>query len=105
MSIKEADTNNYDEMIKEGFAIIDMYGDNCNPCKMFSKILDEVNYELDFVNFVKVNTTQNQEIASKYNISSVPTVLFMKDGKELERNIGFMNLDQVKEKIGQYLYQ
>lgn len=104
MAIKEANTNNYDEMIKEGFVIVDLYGENCNPCKMFSKVIDELNYELDFVNVIKVNTTQNRDIAEKHNVSAVPTILFMKDGEVMERHLGFMSLEQVKGKIGQYLY-
>ncbi len=104
MSVREANVNNYDEMIKEGFVIVDLYGENCNPCKMFSKVIEELNYELDFVNVVKVNTTQNRDIAVRNDVSAVPTILFMKDGKVLERQLGFMNLEQVKEKIGQYLY-
>lgn len=104
MSVREANEKNYDEMVKEGFVIVDMYGENCNPCKMFSKVIEELNYELDFVNVVKVNTTHNRDIAAKNNIAAVPTILFMRDGEVLERHLGFMSLDQVKEKIGQYLY-
>lgn len=104
MSVKEANVNNYEELVKEGFVIVDLYGENCNPCKMFSKVIEELNYELDFVNVVKVNTTQNREIAVKNDVSAVPTILFMKNGEVLERHLGFMSLDQVNEKIGQYLY-
>ncbi|GLC29452.1 thioredoxin family protein [Clostridium omnivorum] len=104
MSVREANENNYDEMVKEGFVIVDLYGENCNPCKMFSKVIDELSYDVDFVNVVKVNTTHNRDIAVRNNVAAVPTILFMKDGKVLERHLGFMSLDQVKEKIGQYLY-
>ncbi len=95
MSIKEANANNYDELIKEGFVIVDLYGDDCNPCMMFSKVLDEMNSELDFVNIVKINVTQYQDMREKNNISGIPTILFMKDGKELDRNRGFMSLDEL----------
>ncbi len=104
MPIKEANADNYDNMVKEGFVIVDLYGENCNPCKMFSKVIDELNYELDFVNVVKVNTTHNRDVAVRNNVAAVPTILFMKDGEVLERHLGFMSLEQVKEKIGQYLY-
>ncbi len=104
MAIREANVSNYDDMIKEGFVIVDLYGENCNPCKMLSKVIEELNYELDFINIVKVNITQNQYIAVKNDVSAVPTILFMKDGRVLERNLGFMNLEQAKEKIGKYLY-
>ncbi|NMM64496.1 thioredoxin [Clostridium sp. P21] len=104
MAIIHANENNYDEVVKEGFVIVDLYGENCTPCMMFSKVIEELNYELDFINVVKVNTTQNESIAAKNDVTAVPTILFMKDGEVMDRHIGFMNLEQVKEKIGQYLY-
>lgn len=104
MPIMEANNDNFESMVKEGFAIVDMYGENCNPCRMFSKVLEEMNYELDFVNVVKVNTTKNQELSKKFDVTAVPTILFMKDGSIAERHLGFMTLDQVKERIGKYLY-
>lgn len=104
MPIMDASNDNFESMVKEGFVIVDMYGENCNPCRMFSKVLEEMNYELDFVNVVKVNTTKNQELAKKFDVTAVPTILFMKDGSIAERHLGFMTLDQLKEKIGKYLY-
>lgn len=104
MPVIEANVNDYDEKVKEGFVIVDFYGENCNPCKMFAKVVEEIVYEIDFINVVKVNTTFNQELAAKYEISAVPTIFFMKDGNVLERHLGFMNPEQLKEKIGQYLY-
>lgn len=104
MPIMDANNDNFESMVKEGFVIVDMYGENCNPCRMFSKVLEEMNYELDFVNVVKVNTTKNQELAKKFDVTAVPTILFMKDGSIAERHLGFMTLDQVKERIGKYLY-
>lgn len=104
MAIKEADKDNFDDMVKEGFVIVDMYGEKCNPCKMFSKVLDEMILDLDFVNVVKVNTTKNTELADRFNVHAVPTILFIKDGAIAERHLGFMNMDQLKERIGRYLY-
>lgn len=104
MPIMNADKDSFDEMIKEGFVIVDMYGEDCNPCKMFAKVLEELSYELDFVNVVKVNTTFNQELAKRFDVTAVPTIFFMKDGEIAERHLGFMNMDQLKEKIGNYLY-
>ncbi|MCQ1530470.1 thioredoxin family protein [Lutispora saccharofermentans] len=104
MPVIEANAQNFEEVIKEGFAVVDLYGENCNPCKRFMKVIEELEFELPFVNIVKVNTTQNKDIAVRNRVRGVPTILFMKDGKELKRNTGFMELEQLKEVIKEYLY-
>lgn len=104
MPITEANAQNFEEATKEGFVIVDMYGENCNPCKRFIKVIEELEFELPFVNIIKVNTTQNRDIAVRNQVRGVPTILFMKDGKEMKRNTGFMELDQLKEAIKDYLY-
>ena len=104
MPVIEANAQNFEEVIKEGFAVVDLYGENCNPCKRFIKVIEELEFELPFVNIIKVNTTQNKDIAVRNRVRGVPTILFMKDGKELKRNTGFMELEQLKEVIKEYLY-
>jgi len=104
MSVIEANGQNFEAVTKEGFVIVDLYGENCNPCKRFMKVIEELELELPFVNIVKVNTTQNRDIAAQKEVLGVPTILFMKDGKELKRNVGFMELEEVKQAIGEYLY-
>lgn len=104
MPVTEANAQNFEEVTREGFVIVDLYGENCNPCKRFMKVIEELEFELPFVNVVKVNTTQNKDIAAQKGVLGVPTIIFMKDGKEVTRNVGFMELEQVKEVIGEHLY-
>ena len=61
MSIQNADKSNFKELISEDFVIADFYGTTCVPCKLFSKILEDIEAEIPFLNIVKLNTTENPD--------------------------------------------
>lgn len=105
MNIKYANYENYNELIKEGFSIVDFFTNTCGPCKVFAKILESISLDLPFINIIKVNLSDYPAFGKKLNIDAVPTVLFVKDGKEVERVVGLMSADEVTEKIGQYYYE
>ena len=102
--ITYADYDTYESLLSEGFAIVDFYTVTCTPCKMFSKILEEIAGELPFVNIVKVNLTDYPGIGKKNDISAVPTVFFVKDGQILERSEGVMGYDEIMGKVSEYYY-
>ena len=102
--IEFATYENYDRLLAEGFTIVDFFSETCGPCKVFSKILEEITYELPFVNIVKVNVTAWPRLGTDNEIEAVPTIFFVKDGKILERVVGVMEQEEVMEKIGAYYY-
>lgn len=104
MGIQLANDENYEELISEGFVIVDFFSETCTPCKNLAKVLDEIDYEIPFVNIVKVNTTKYPQLGKKNKILGVPTVFFMNDGEMLERNVGFLTLEEVKDRIKEILY-
>ena len=81
------------ELIKAKTLIVDLYADWCSPCKMLLPVLDEV----DFTDVLKVNVDEFPEIAKKFGIMSIPTLIFFKDGLECEREIGYRGIDEIKE--------
>ena len=86
---------NEDELlkyIKENVCIVDFYADWCGPCKMLIPVLDEI----DFTDIIKVNVDEYPDIAKKFGIMSIPTLVFFKDGLEQEREIGYRGLDEIK---------
>ncbi len=99
-----ANNENYDQLLSQGFTIVDFYSETCGPCKLFSKILEEIACELPFVNIVKVNTTFFPRLGIENDIEAVPTVFFVKDGKILERVVGLMEQEEVMEKISTHYY-
>ncbi|QHZ47123.1 thioredoxin family protein [Bacillus sp. NSP9.1] len=104
MSINIASIDNYQELVKEGFVIVDFYTDFCAPCKRFAKILDDVDFEMSFVNIVKVNATHYPELAERFDIKASPTVLFYKDNVIVEQHVGVIEMEPLKEKIASYIY-
>ena len=102
--IEYANYENYDKLLSEDFTLVDFYSETCGPCKVLSKILEEITYELPFVNIVKVNTTFYPKLGADNEIEAVPTVFFVKDGEILERVVGLMDREEVTEKIGEYYY-
>ena len=104
MAIQTADKTNFKELIAEDFVIADFYGTTCVPCKLFSQILEDIEAEIPFLNVVKLNTTENPEIAEEFQITAVPTIHFYKDGQLVASHVGVMQPQAVKEVIAQFMY-
>ena len=65
MAIQYVDDESFKEQIKEGFVIVDFFSTTCVPCKAFSRILEELDAELPFINIVKVNTQIIRSLAKR----------------------------------------
>lgn len=70
-------------------AVVDFYATWCGPCKMFAPIFEEVANELD-INFIKVDTDNNSDLAREYGVMSIPTIILFENGNEIKRYTGFM---------------
>lgn len=104
MAIQNADRDNFRKLIEEDFVIVDFYGESCVPCKMFARILEDLDAEIPFLNIVKLNVTENTELAREYHVMGVPTIHFYKDGQLVESHVGLMQRQEVKEVAAKYLY-
>ncbi len=103
--ILHAEANNLKELTQDGLCVVDFYSETCGPCKLLAPILSRLDAQMPFVTFVKVNLTQYPDYGTEYEVDAVPTLLFVKDGQLREREVGFLNEDQLKEIIGKYLYE
>ncbi|MFC1808240.1 thioredoxin [Candidatus Omnitrophota bacterium] len=81
--------------------LVDFWASWCPPCKMTEPVVKELAQELcDVMKIVKINTDQNPKSAVDYNIMGVPTFIFFRDGKEIERRVGAQSKQQLMDMIG-----
>ena len=72
----------------KGIALVDLFTDWCMPCQMIAPIIEEISNEKAEVNFFKVNVDETPEVAIKYGVSSIPTLLIFKDGELVNKAVG-----------------
>ena len=88
----------------EKLVIVDFWATWCGPCRMLSPLLDEVEAEMeDKIVVVKVNVDDADEIAMRYRIMSIPTLIFFKDGQMVDRTVGAMPKSVLVDKINENL--
>ncbi|MEM2713677.1 MAG: thioredoxin [Candidatus Pacearchaeota archaeon] len=89
----------FNDLIEEGFVLVDFYANWCMPCQLLSPLIDRISKdtELEKVKFIKINIENNPELARKFKVMSIPNVILFKNGQELDRFIGFMPEAKIKE--------
>lgn len=88
----------------DGVVIVDFFATWCGPCKMLTPILESLSSEMDgSVKFAKVDIDNSLDIARKYNISSVPTMIIFKNGEIVDTLVGFVPKENISSKIKSHL--
>jgi len=76
--------------------LVDFHADWCGPCKMLAPILKQVKKEMgDHIKIIKIDVDKNQPLATKYQVKGVPTMLLFKDGKQLWRQSGVIQKNDI----------
>ncbi len=102
MSEKELDSGNFNEEVNntEKLVLVDFYATWCGPCKMLAPVISEIAEEYkDKLEVYKVNIDENQELALKYDIMSIPTLKFFKNGEVVNTSVGFCSKSELEDKI------
>lgn len=92
--------DNFETLINNDVVLVDFFANWCGPCKMLSPVLDDIASERSNVKIVKVDVDKNEELAKKYGIMSIPTLLLFKNGQVIDKHIGYISKDMLIEMIG-----
>ena len=95
MSVQKLNQNNFNNAIANGTTLVDFYADWCGPCRMVSPIVDEIAEERSDITVGKVNVDDENALAMKYGVMSIPTLIVFQDGQEKTRIVGARPKDAI----------
>lgn len=100
MSIIKVTNENFNELINsENTTLVDFYADWCGPCRMLGPVIEEIANENKNINVGKINVDNEKELANKFGIRSIPTMIVFKNGREIKRLVGFLPKDEIINKL------
>ncbi|MCE3046960.1 thioredoxin [Helicobacter kayseriensis] len=96
----ELTKENFEEVVKNGLSLVDFWAPWCGPCRMLSPVIDKLAQDYSGVaNICKVNTDEQEELSAQFGIRSIPTILFLKDGKVVDQMVGATSEQVLKDKL------
>ncbi len=100
MEIKHLNGEEFKEFVNnKELRIVDFYATWCPPCKMLAPIMDELAEEADGYQVAKLDIDQEIDVANEFGVMSIPTIIFFKEGQEIQRLVGFRNKDELLDEI------
>ena len=97
------DSFDTDVLKADGLILVDFWAEWCGPCKMIGPIFEEVAGELTNAKFTKVNVDECPNLAGKYRVASIPTIMVFKNGVPVDTLVGFMPKNQLKDAVEKHL--
>ena len=91
----------FDAAIKEGTVLVDFFATWCGPCKMLSPLLEEVAEENPNLLVLKIDVDEVGDLAARYGIQAIPTLMLFKNGQRVETRMGYQNKNQLVAFINQ----
>ncbi len=100
--MKHLNMENFEETISaaDGIVLVDFWAQWCGPCKMMASVLDEIEAEHPEITVAKVDVDDNPDIASQYQITSIPTLIVFKDGSPAAVSVGFKPKNEIEQMLG-----
>jgi thioredoxin 1 len=104
-AVLEINSTRFNEILEkeQKLVVVDFYAEWCMPCLMISPVLNTLANKHKDAKFVKINVDENQELAEEFEIQSLPCVVFIKEGREVDRLVGKVSDFLLQEKIDDYI--
>lgn len=101
MEVLKVTSENFEKEVLQSdkTVLVDFYADWCGPCKMLSPVVDSVANENADIKVVKVNVDNAQDLAIKYQVMSIPTLVVIKNGQEINRSVGVVSKSEIEEMV------
>jgi thioredoxin 1 len=100
-NVEHANQANFELLVLDSDVpvLVDFYADWCGPCKMIAPVLEELSQEATDARIVKVNVDENPQLAARYGISSIPSLLVFSDGEVVDQQVGLANKAQLRSML------
>jgi thioredoxin 1 len=99
MSVKKINSSEFNDLINNNVVLVDFFANWCGPCKMLSPIVEELSNEINDVVFAKIDVDESSNVASDYKVMSIPTLILFKNGKMVNKTVGFQSKEDLKRFI------
>jgi thioredoxin 1 len=94
------DTASFDAAIKKDRVLVDFFATWCGPCSMLSPLVEKLATDHPEIEVVKVDVDQAEELAARYNVSSIPTLIYFEKGQAIRQSLGYIPEDNLKRFVG-----
>ena len=98
-NVEILDSKKFDNFISKEPVIIDFYADWCGPCKIMAPVFEKLASNTKEVKFAKLNVDGNQEIAMRYGVMSIPTLILFKGGQPIDMRVGALSENEIVKMI------
>ena len=100
-NILEASLENFDEEVlrSDKKVLIDFYATWCGPCKVWSPIVEEIAKENDDIKVVKIDVDEEEELANKYGVISIPTLIVIENGEVINKSVGVISKEEIESML------
>lgn len=97
MEVLKINNSNFEEEVlkSEKAVLVDFFAEWCGPCKMLAPVIEQIAKENEDIKVAKINVDEAQELAEKYGVMSIPTLVVIKNGEEIKRQVGLASKTEI----------